>query len=174
MPSKISYQDYKENKSRLISYCLESPVEVIRKVLPTHRIFQYGNISLPVDSEMDLKGNLEPNYGLIIKQAISPPGTQIVQNLSGIDLRVAEAEIRHKRDPNDMRRAFKKTIAESMSRLLDSFGTTGCYLDFYEIAQEEGSQHPIYEKKVKQLLEIAEVAFSIQNPTVNDLRKILK
>lgn len=173
MPSKISYPDPQREKVRLLSYCLESPKEVLRKVFPTHRIYRYGSISLPLDSPLDEFGGSEAKRGLIITESMGPTGTQIVQTLSGIDFQSVRSELDEPREQRDMHYDFGRAMRTSMEYFLDNFGTEACYLDNYQIRQEGRDVMPKYEKRVAQLLEIAEIAFEIKNPTIEDLRKFL-
>jgi len=178
MHSRISYLNPDRKgmvgiNSSFISYCLESPVDVLREVFPSHRIYRYCDIDLPIDS-FDDDDDPSSRYGLIIRQARGPRGTEIVQGLSGISLKVAEAELRAPRNMNDMREVFRNAIAVSMSELLDTFGTAGNYLDVYEMRQEDGTRDPFYERKVQQLLDIAKVAFKVDEPDIGYLRQALK
>ncbi len=175
MTSKILYPGIRNNPPNeiLISYCLEPTKDVLRKVFFFYMIYKYGDIQLPIDSELDERGEYEPNYGLIIKQAASPKGTQIVANLSGIDLTIANSELRITRNDETIQREFKRAIAESMHYFLDEWGTDGDYLLGYDLMEEE-VKDPKYERRIEQLLEIAEVVLNIEHPKVSDLVNITK
>jgi len=169
MSSLITYKTQNNEKSELLSYCLESPFVVFEALFPKHKILQYGGIESPIDDEM-----FSSRYGLIIEETTPLAGTQIVQNISGLDVTVAEAELSEPRQPLLMRQAFRTAIEVAMAQMLDDHGCMGNYLDTYHLTQADGDSDIEYEKKVSQLLEIASVAFGIKDPTVDDLKGFLR
>ena len=173
MPTKISYLIQKPGsikpKTTLLSYCLESPVEVLRSVLPCYKIDQYAGISLPVDAEIDA-------YGLIIAPASAPSGTQIVSSLLDLDFRVAYAELEESRSEEEMLDAFRSASWRSTEYFPpgESWKPSN-YLENYELIELFGEEHiPKYQKRVQRLLDIAQVAFGLKDPSVKDLLNFIK
>ncbi len=168
MSSKLLYRE--GGRLRLLSYCIESPVVVLERVFSSHRVQEYCGIQLPFDYGDD--DFFPREAGLIIREKVAPQGTAIVGQLSGIDFN--QWRITDTRSKSEMKDAFGSAIATSMQYFLDEWGTDACYLDFYDLRKEEKGEKPLYERRLKSLLEIAEMAFKIKNPTVEDLRNFLQ
>lgn len=174
MPSKISSASLPvciigEKKVCELSYCTDAAFDILKSVFPKYRVYKYRDIYLP-DSVFDEMHRFVPANGLLIEDAIAPPGTQIVSALDDIKLSTAGAELRMPRNEEDMRLCFRSAIGEAVY-YFENYVTRN-YLDGYE-HRADGETHEFYENRVLQLLDLVKVAFKVENPTVGFLREIL-
>lgn len=175
MPTKISYRDNEDRrKDKFLSYCVCSPLEALESLFAGYRIYRYGDIYLPLDSELDDMGNIVEEHGIIIQGATAPQGTQIIGTLESLDLIVTRSKLSYPRQDTEMREAFRMAIASSMRQFLDEFGTECSYLDAYDVMKREGLQERHYEQRIGQLLDVSKVAFGMREPTIMDLQDFLK
>ncbi|MEI7718246.1 MAG: hypothetical protein WCI72_00125 [archaeon] len=169
MPTEILCHDEREDKSELVSFCLESPRDVFENLSMQHRIWGYEQIELPLD--VRYSDEPEPTKGLVIRSADAPRGTQIVQHFSGIDFSFTETDLYGLRRPTDMKLAFRDAIYHSTTYMPDDFKEES-WLDLYDLEERMGEEHdPERAKVFGYLKDIAETAFGIHKPTVADLRR---
>ena len=167
MPTKISYKTAGMGSGagdpiELVGYCKESPPEVLQVVFETHAIHHFRELYRPVDWAF-------PNNcsGLNIVEEEAPTGTSITANVRDLDLSRGRVKLDAPRTEETYRYALKRAIEWHLDDYRGEQTTN--YLDTMEQEKDDRS-----ELCILQLIEVAQVTLGIQEPTVEDLRRVLR
>lgn len=172
MPTKIEFQTYDGEDDygpkELIGYCQESPMEVLRGVFATHAIRRYGKLGRPVDTAF-------PNnaLGLVITEveADSPGGS--ISSVKDLDLDRARLELQSSRTETTYRNALRE--ATNLYLFVTFEGDRRVtYLDIRDDEKKSERKNKHYEESLAQLFQVAGVTLDIEEPTVEDLQRVLR
>ena len=142
----------------LIGYCKESPLEVLQGVFQTHAIHHYKDLYRPVDFRANISG-------LEIVESGPPAGTSITGTIKDLDLSRGEEEFSSPRT----KQIYCQSLELAIEWHLNGLGEELNYLD---IRNQKRKKH--LEVYVRQLLEVAQITLGIKNPTVKDLKQVLR
>ncbi len=165
IPTEILFQTWSGGSGygdpeKLIGYCINSPLEVLERVYTTHVIHKYRGIYRPVDWSY-------PNnvLGLVLNTGIAPSGTVIVGNVNDLDLSRAIAELKSPRTEQ----TYREALIAAIESCFDNPVTRTNYLDTRDQKRDKD-----LERRIQLLLEVAHVTLRIKEPTVEDLKLILR
>lgn len=167
MPTEILYQTWSGGSGvgdprELIGYCKESPPDVLQEIFQTHAIHNFKNLYRPVD--WDYPNNCS---GLILIESEAPAGTSITGTLKDLDLSRGRVELDSPRTEETYKHALKAAIEWHLDDYRGEQTTN--YLDTRDQEKDER-----LERYITQLLEVAQVTLGIKEPTVEDLKRVLR
>jgi hypothetical protein len=166
MPTKISYQTWSGgtgagDSKELVSFCAESPQEVLRHVFGTHDIYKYRGIYRPVD--WNFPNNVQ---GLIIEEMLSTDGLPGLSNT--VDASVYRLDLPAKTSNRREKDTYGRALAEAIDDIYVWNGQE--HVPYLYLRDTQPNAR--LEARLAVVKEVVEITLGIEAPTEKDLQEI--